>query len=340
MMDSTSDRPWAVVLAAGEGTRMASLTRVLYGWDLPKQFATLVGDRTMLQLTMERIAPVAPPERTVVVVDDSHESLAREQLCDYQDVQIVLQPGNRGTGPGVLLPLAHVRARAPEARVVIFPADHHVRRPEAFVDAVVRAVTLTAEQPSRLALVGATAESPATDLGWIVPTSGSRATPMGGVAVERFVEKPPEAEASRLMEQGGLWNTMVLAAQVSTLWRVLASCLPEQTRALEEYAGRIGQPDARRLLADAYSGMPAADLSKAVLENTAGLSMVPMVNAGWSDCGTPKRLLECIEGPEALRSFGARLRQAPRAIENSRHLPGALIVEPGELARGTGTRAN
>ena len=76
-MDATSDRLWAVVLAAGEGTRMASLTRHLYGWDVPKQFATLVGDRSMLQLTMERIAPLIPPDRTIVVVDESHEVLAR-----------------------------------------------------------------------------------------------------------------------------------------------------------------------------------------------------------------------------------------------------------------------
>jgi len=338
-MDATSEGPWAVVLAAGEGTRMASLIRGLYGWDLPKQFATLVGDRTMLQLTMERIAPVAPPERTVVVVDDSHESLARDQLGDYPEVQIVLQPGNRGTGPGVLLPLAHIRARAPDARVVIFPADHHVRRPEAFVDAVVRAVAVTEEEPSRLALVGATAESPATDLGWIVPTSPSRTTPMGGVAVERFVEKPPEDEASRLMEQGGLWNTMVLAAHVGTLWRVLASCLPEQTRAIEHYARRIDQPDARRLLADAYSDMCAADLSKAVLENACGLSMVPMVNAGWSDCGTPKRLLECIDGSEALR-LGARLRQAPHAVKDSGGVAGAPIVQLGGPTGRARMRAN
>jgi mannose-1-phosphate guanylyltransferase len=103
-MSGTYDRLWAVVLAAGEGTRLAALTRTLYGTAVPKQFAPLLGERTMLQLTIDRIAPLVPAERTVVVVDQTQESLARAQLEDYPGVLIVLQPGNRGTGPGVLLP--------------------------------------------------------------------------------------------------------------------------------------------------------------------------------------------------------------------------------------------
>jgi mannose-1-phosphate guanylyltransferase len=296
-MGDASDRLWAVVLAAGEGTRMASVTRRLYGWDLPKQFATLVGDRTLLQLTMERISPLVLPARTVVVVDDAHEALARDQLGDYPDVQIVLQPSNRGTGPGVLLPLAHVRASDPDAPVVIFPADHHVRRPEVFLDGVLRAVAAAGEAPTGLALVGAKATGPATDLGWIVARRQAWATPTAGLAVERFVEKPPEDQAKALLEEGGLWNTMVIAAaRVKALWRLLCLWLPEQAQAIERYGRRIGHPDARAVLADVYRQMPAADLSKSVLQNASGLAAVPMVDAGWTDCGTPKRLLECLEG--------------------------------------------
>jgi mannose-1-phosphate guanylyltransferase len=311
-MDETGDRLWAVVLAAGEGTRMAPLTRLLYGWDLPKQFATLLGDRTLLQLTMDRIAPIIPPDRTVVVVDDAHEALADQQLRSYPKVQIVLQPGNRGTGPGVLLPLAHVRASDPDAPVVIFPADHHVQRPDAFLDGVTRAVAAAGQAPTGLALVGATATGPATDLGWIVARREPGAIPAGGLVVERFVEKPPKAQAKALLDEGGLWNTMVVAAaRAKALWRLLRRWLPEHTRAIERYGRRIGQPDARAVLVDAYRRMSPADLSKAVLQNARGLSAVPMVDAGWSDCGTPERLLACLAGTQELKTFEARVRAAP-----------------------------
>jgi mannose-1-phosphate guanylyltransferase len=312
-MSETYDRLWAVVLAAGEGTRLAALTRSLYGAPVPKQFAPLLGERTMLQLTIERIAPLVPADRIVVVVDQTQESLARAQLQSYPGVLIVLQPGNRGTGPGVLLPLAHVRTIDPDARVVILPADHHVQWPGVFLDAVRRAVAVTREEPERIALVGAVAHEPATDLGWIVPRKVNGTTTPPALPVERFVEKPPVAVARALLKDGGHWNTMVVAAHVDALWRLLRDCLPEQTGAIERYAARMDQADARTMLTDAYRLMTAADLSKAVLENAQGLSMVPMVNAGWSDCGTPKRLLDCLRGTPAYTTLRARLRKATPA---------------------------
>jgi mannose-1-phosphate guanylyltransferase len=160
-------------------------------------------------------------------------------------------------------------------------------------------VALADEAPSGLALVGATAGGPATDLGWIVPRGRARVTPTGGLTVERFVEKPSEAVARALMAKGGLWNTMVAAARGKALWRLLRSRLPEQTGAIERYGRRIGQPDARAVLADAYRLMPAADLSRAVLQSAPGLAVVPMADAGWSDCGTPERLFECLQGTES-----------------------------------------
>src|SRR5206468_428210 len=133
-----------------------------------------------------------PPERTVVVVSAAHEELAREQLAAYPGVEIVAQPLNLGTAVGILLPLAHVLARAPNATVAIYPSDHHVRRTEPFCEAVERAVRIADLADSGVSLLGAAAERAAVDLGWIV--RGSR---LGGQMdrawnVHRFVEKPPE----------------------------------------------------------------------------------------------------------------------------------------------------
>src|SRR5712691_5007185 len=120
--------PWAVVLAAGDGARLRPLTRLLYEQDLPKQFAVIEGGRSLLQSTLDRLAARFPAERTVVV-GKSQETVARHQLRDFAGVEIVAQPRNLGTGPGLLLPLARVRAREPGARVAVFPSDHHVPSP-------------------------------------------------------------------------------------------------------------------------------------------------------------------------------------------------------------------
>lgn len=295
---------WAVVLAAGEGSRMAPLTDVLYGRNLPKQFAVLVGDRTFLQCTMRRIAPIIPSDRTVVVVSNDYEPLAREQLRSFPGVEVVSQPANRGTGPGVLLPLAHVRARDSAARVVVFPSDHHVRRPSVFLDAVRRAATAAESASSGISLVGAVSDRPATDLGWIVPGGIKAGTPR----VERFVEKPPEVEAITLWKKGGLWNTMVAAGRVEAFWRLLRSHLPEHMRQIGRYLLTLGQPIARAKLDDAYRRMEPADFSRDVLQNAFGLSVVPMIHAGWSDCGTPERLLDSLKGTKERETLLARLR--------------------------------
>jgi len=78
---------WAIVLAAGEGTRLSTLTRFLHGWNMPKQFAALWGGRTFLARTLDRIAAIVPRQRTVVVVADDCRALAETHVRDYSEVK-------------------------------------------------------------------------------------------------------------------------------------------------------------------------------------------------------------------------------------------------------------
>jgi mannose-1-phosphate guanylyltransferase len=301
---------WAVVLAAGEGSRMAPLTRALYGHELPKQFAALDGDKTLLQRTMDRIAPVTPPERTVVVVSDAYEDLARTQLEPYPGVEIVTQPLNLGTGPGILLPLAHVLARAPGADVAIYPSDHHVRRAEPFCEAVERAIRISRLSESGIGLLGAAAERPAVDLGWIV-----RGRRLGGQMdraweVHRFVEKPPEPLAMLLLGTGGLWNTMVIAGKGRSLWDLSRRHIPEQTKQFEAYLESVGDPGLRETRDILYRQLLPADFSREVLQVARGLSVVPLIDSGWFDCGTPERLFEWLKATPEMHGLLQRLEAA------------------------------
>ena len=115
-MSISNPRPiWTVILAGGEGTRLRRLTRALHGEELPKQFAFIHGGRSLLQSTIARSERWCAEERSVVVVSREREALARSQLAGKPRIDIVAQPVNRGTGPGVLLPLARVAARDPAA---------------------------------------------------------------------------------------------------------------------------------------------------------------------------------------------------------------------------------
>jgi mannose-1-phosphate guanylyltransferase len=285
--------PWAIVLAAGEGKRLARLTRALYGRDLPKQFAALDGNQTFLQKTLARSVRLTPCERTIVVVSEEHADLARLQLAAYEGVHIVAQPRNVGTLPGLLLPLAHVLRAAPRAHVVVYPSDHHVLRLSPFVDAVTSALANVERAPSRLVLVGARADRAATDLGWIL--GGPSVADDGLRAVERFVEKPNAAVATRLLEEGALWNTLLFACDGAAFWDGTLAALPALAPPFERYRASITTTEEAAVRREIYETLPSFDLSRDHLSSREGLAVVEMKDAGWSDCGTPERLLACLE---------------------------------------------
>ncbi len=335
---ATSRSLWGVVLAGGEGNRLETITSALHGGPLPKQFAALVGERSFLQRTMDRIAPLVPPERTIIVVAPAHAAVAREQLREYRGVELVLQPSNRGTGPGLLLPLSHILHRDPDAAVAVFPSDHHVRCPERLPEAVERALLAAEDVDDGVALIAAEAERPATDMGWIVPGPPLSKTRSQCRHIARFVEKPAPEIADQLFSTGGFWNTLILAGRSSAFWKLGRKHMPLQTRALETYRAEIGSPSAIETLERVYAHMPTADFSQTVLEQAQGLAMTPLLKAGWSDCGTPERLFEAFAGTPEIGGLMARLRRlgpAGRAIipKNNGRISPKSISLPGVSAR-------
>jgi mannose-1-phosphate guanylyltransferase len=278
---------WAIVLAGGEGSRLAETTQRMYGSRLPKQFLSFGQNRTFLQSTIDRLHGLVPPERTVAVVAACHEAVAREQLAEFAGIEIVAQPRNVGTGPGVLLPLLHVLARDDRADVALVPSDHDFRAPAKMREALLRAQR-AARAGANMVLVGARAEWAASDLGWIVPSRAPRRVSVR--SIERFVEKPGAELAEHLFERGALWNTMLSVARGHALWQLGRRHLPAQVALLEEYALSLGSGRSAECLRDVYERLSPADFSRDIVAPSRGLRVTAMVGAGWSDCGTPERL--------------------------------------------------
>lgn len=307
-------RLWAIVLAGGEGTRLAEMTRRLYGCALPKQFVAFGQQRTFIQSTVERLTSLVPPTRMVTVVPKTYEELARQQLAEFSGVEFVAQPRNVGTGPGVLLPLLHVLRRDPDADVALIPSDHDFRTPPVLLRALQEAQGFAHEVASGIVLLGAAAEGPASDLGWIV----TQRTGGGAQRILRFVEKPKQPMANRLFRQGAIWNTMLAVARGEALWKLASTHLPRQVACFERYADAIGTPDAQRKLEDIYAEMPPADFSRDLIGAARGLYATSMDGAGWSDCGTPERLASALGRDEATAippvSTVARAPNAPPVV--------------------------
>jgi mannose-1-phosphate guanylyltransferase len=288
-----SQPPFVVVLAGGEGRRLAPLTRALYGSDLPKQFAVIAGERSLLQTTIERATALTTLDRISVVVAAHHEHLARTQLAPYPGVELVVQPTNLDTAPGMLLPLVRILARTWNARVVFLPSDHYVADPAPIARALADAERGNAHR--RLALVGVAPTGPEVEYGWIV--RGTRIARSPAFGVRRFHEKPNQNVADELWRSGGLWNTFISTGPVDVFWELARRHLPDHAAALERYAVSLGGLGETAALEAAYRTMPAANFSRDVLARASdALAVLPVAGTGWSDWGSPARVFASLAG--------------------------------------------
>jgi len=297
---------WALVLAAGDGNRLRSLTTTATGVAIPKQFCSLHGGDSLLDEALQRAAAVAPVKRTCAIVAAQHRDWYAAPLARLPDANVVVQPENRGTAHGILLPLLHIAQRDPEATVVLLPADHHVRDEATLARSLRQAAEQAAARRSCVFLLGIEPNEADTELGYIVPAGVRRD---GAARVAQFVEKPHHSRASALIEAGALWNVFVMAGNVHAL---LGLYLKRFAETLIEMRAAVAQgSDATTEL---YRYLPSADFSRDVLEGQeAVLRVVPVPDCGWTDLGTPQRVAATLQRlPEPQRAAMPRAT-APRA---------------------------
>ena len=165
---------WGIVLAAGEGTRVRPFLSQLCGGRGIKQFCAVIGRRSMLEHTLARVEMLIPRQRILVIVSEDHHTEATRQLAHWPTENVILQPDNRETTAGILLPLAHIAHRDPGAQVAIFPSDHFVLQERQFMNFVRRAVWETHWFPQSFILLGMTPDRLEDGYGWINPVREKR----------------------------------------------------------------------------------------------------------------------------------------------------------------------
>jgi len=156
---------WGVVLAGGQGLRLRALTRRVCGDERPKQFAPLVGSRSLLRATLDRVDLAIPSGRTVVVAHRSHVGYLADQRARGPLPRLILQPVDRGAAAAVLLAAHWLSWRDPEATLALFPSDHFVGNEPAFMDHVLGMAAFVQEHPERAVLAGAVPTEPETEYG-------------------------------------------------------------------------------------------------------------------------------------------------------------------------------
>jgi mannose-1-phosphate guanylyltransferase len=271
---------WALVLAGGDGTRLQALTRQLTGAPVPKQYCRIAGDRSLLEATLARIRPFVPLSRTATIVTADHLAFARDQLGELPPENVLVQPHNRDTGPGLLFSLLRLARRQPTAIVAVLPSDHYIRDDAAFLDHLARAAGLVRRFPRKIVLLGMTPDRPDPGLGYV-----ERGAPIGGAEgtdachVAAFVEKPTRDTAADIILRGGLWNSFVMVFRLDAMLALLRRQQPDDYRELH-------QRDVT-----AYGSLAPWNFSRDFLARVPDeLAVLRVGDIGWSDWGTPEAI--------------------------------------------------
>jgi len=333
----SSSTIWPIVLAGGEGRRMQSFILSWLGEERPKQYCAFVGRRSMLGHTWDRARAMAEPDQVVTILGRGHLRFLAGMVQSPPGT-VIEQPADRGTAPGVFLPAALVAAQDPSATVLVMPSDHFIHPKAGFTALARTACEQAARQPGRLVMLGATPTRPETDFGWILPDPSPHVLPLRPVGA--FEEKPDRARAEQFLASGGLWNTMVFAVRVETLWRLGQQLLPDMMRPFDALVRELRQLLAARSISGipravhrAYRQMPDADFSRDLVQRCPEAALVlPLGNVEWSDWGRPERVTE------SLRRLGKRPAfSLGEALPTSSNLPTDAVTGPSRSKRATPT---
>jgi mannose-1-phosphate guanylyltransferase len=284
---------WALILAAGEGSRLRGLTTTPGGVSVPKQFCSLHGGASLLEETLRRAECVAQRRRMVTVVAAQHRRWWEAPLWAADPENVIVQPENKGTAPGLLLPLLHIVRRDPSATVVVLPSDHFVSKENVLARGLQQAARLARIDPQHVYLLGLVPDEIDPELGYILPDDRSVAP---AAAVRQFVEKPSADIARNLVQDGALWNVFILAAGARALLGLYTTRYPslvaDMYQAVESDSHDTRGATAARGL---YPHLPALDFSRDVVQGQeSSLRVLTVPACGWSDLGTPRRVADTL----------------------------------------------
>jgi mannose-1-phosphate guanylyltransferase len=297
---------WAIVPAGGSGTRLWPLSRAAR----PKFLLPLLGERSLLQQTIDRLTLLVPPRRTLVVCGPAHATPVSRQLPELPEGNILVEPAPLGSGPAIALATALVARHDPDAIVGSFAADHEVSDLPIFAAAVRTAIA--AARDGWLVTVGLEPTRAETGFGYIERSDDIVATTSDGTAfrADRFVEKPDPVQAEEYVATGRyLWNASMFVWQAKALLAEVSRLQPALFAGVTRIAAVRGSTQQERVAAEVWATLPESTIEQGVLERAERMAVVPAA-FGWSDVGDWNNLGELIARDDSGNSVRGDLIQA------------------------------
>jgi mannose-1-phosphate guanylyltransferase len=296
---------YAIIMAGGRGERFWPLSSEL----VPKPFVSILGEKTMIRDTVDRLAAVTPPGNMLVVLSPQHLPVALEQLPDIPRSNFIVEPMGRDTAACIGLASLHVEQKDAGASVVIVPADQRIPDRNAFAGIIAGARDFLGTQDAGIITIGIRPIRPETGYGYI--ETGAELGRLNGLAlyrVSRFVEKPDPATAQRYcVSETHYWNSGIFVAKNKTIQDSLRFYMPGLWAGMERIRAALGTAEAHAVAKREFAALEKVSIDYGVLEKSGQVTMVPAQFA-WDDLGTWNSLARvCIPDADGNVAFGRRL---------------------------------
>ncbi|MBO5499605.1 MAG: mannose-1-phosphate guanylyltransferase [Bacteroidales bacterium] len=269
-----------VIMAGGIGSRFWPMSTP----EFPKQFVDVLGrGRTMIQMTVERFAPLCPLENVWVVTSEDYVDIVKSQIPQIPESNILAEPCARNTAPCIAYACWKIMLRHPSANIVVTPSDALVTDVEEF-RRIIRNALAFASEGERVVTLGVKPTRPETGYGYIA--ASGRVDGSEICAVESFREKPDLETARRYLEAGNyFWNAGIFVWNVETIVSSIRRFTPDLASRMDRMAESFYTLDEKKVVEEIFPTCEKISIDYAVMEKADYIYTYPS-DFGWSDVGT------------------------------------------------------
>jgi len=272
---------YVVIMCGGSGSRFWPKSRKMY----PKQFLNTVGERTMIQLTVDRISKFIPLENIYMVTNKCHVNTIKEQVPQILEENLIIEPMIKETAACIGYSAVKLLKNDPEAVMIVLPSDHYIEDEVKFMETLKQGLDIACRD-SCLVTMGIRPTRPETAYGYIeTGKSIEGILKIPTYKIKRFTEKPNREKAQEFIDKGTyLWNSGMFIWKAAVLLKQYKKFLPDMYQCLKRMGEYIGTPEEAEIVEEEYHKIDGISIDYGILEKTWDVYVMES-SFSWDDIG-------------------------------------------------------